>query len=113
MAWGFGITKESPFSSEDSMAEGFVTQERICLDAARSKVVDCDSPEAAFQLATPGKTVSAADAEKYGLKPPEKPQSVRAANGEGEQTPEPEAGAEKALSASEDKSRKGAQNKGN
>lgn len=49
----------------------FKTPVDICLNADKSAVVPCDSPEAAWQLAGAGGYVSAEDAKKYGLKAPD------------------------------------------
>ena len=42
---------------------------KLYLTADRTRVVEEGDPEAAFLFATPGKEISDADAEKYGLKP--------------------------------------------
>ena len=46
---------------------------KLYLTADRDRVVEEGDPEAAFLFATPGKEISHADAEKYGLKPAAKP----------------------------------------
>lgn len=47
---------------------GFEITERLYLTADRESVVPEGHPDAAFLYATPGKTVSDEEAEKYGLK---------------------------------------------
>lgn len=46
-----------------------IADRRLWLTADRERVVEEGDPEAAFLFATPGKEISDADAEKYGLKP--------------------------------------------
>lgn len=45
----------------------YIAQEQLCLNADRSKIVPCDSPEAAMNLALPGDELEDDVAEKYGL----------------------------------------------
>lgn len=49
------------------MEESFTMTERVCLNADKSAVVDCNSEAAAFQLGGPGTQIPYAEAEKYGL----------------------------------------------
>jgi hypothetical protein len=49
---------------------GFVTETRLCLDAARERIVDCNSPEAVYQLAAAGVEISAETVARYGLTVP-------------------------------------------
>lgn len=60
----------------------YTAKERICLNTARDAIVDCDSPQAHFVLASPGQTVSAEDCKKYGLKeaPEPKPEEKAVAS---------------------------------
>lgn len=48
----------------------FQSDKEMCLNADKSAVVDCDSPEARFVLVGVGGTVSAEDAERLGLSAP-------------------------------------------
>lgn len=61
-----------------------------------------------FMRDNPGASVQAQDAPERA----QEAENATSANGESAKTPKPEEGAEKALSASEDKARKAAQNKG-
>lgn len=45
----------------------YIAQEQLCLNADRSKIVPCDSPDAAMNLALPGQEVPDDLAAKYGL----------------------------------------------
>jgi enoyl-CoA hydratase/carnithine racemase len=45
----------------------YTAQEHICLNEARTKIVPCDSPEAAMTLALPGVAITDEQAEQYGL----------------------------------------------
>lgn len=45
----------------------FIAGNTICLNADKSTVVPCNSPEAAFILAGPGSEISAEDVGRYGL----------------------------------------------
>ena len=45
----------------------YQSDERICLNADKTQIVECGSPEAAFLLVAKGGTISMEDAEKYGL----------------------------------------------
>lgn len=45
----------------------YISDKRLCVNADKSAIVDCESPEAAYQLAPEGGEVSAADVKKYGL----------------------------------------------
>lgn len=49
------------------MATSFTLTERVCLNTDKSKVVDCNSEEAAFSLGGVGAQIPMAEAEKYGL----------------------------------------------
>jgi len=45
--------------------------ERLCVNTDRSKLVDCDSPEAHWELGLPGHELPDEVARRYGLLPPE------------------------------------------
>lgn len=53
----------------------FKTDKRLYVNADRSKIVDEDSPDAAFLLAAAGHTVSDEDVKRYGLKAADAPQT--------------------------------------
>lgn len=56
---------------EERVATSFTLTERVCLNADKSAVVDCNSTAAAFSLGGVGTLIPMADAERYGLvKPP-------------------------------------------
>ena len=46
-----------------------IADRRLYLTADRERVVEEGDPDAAFLFVTPGKQISDADAERYGLKP--------------------------------------------
>lgn len=46
-----------------------IADRRLYLTADKSRVVEEGDPEAAFLFTTPGKTISDADVERYGLAP--------------------------------------------
>lgn len=48
----------------------FISDRRICVDERRERLVDCDSPDAYFQIANAGGPVMSDDARRYGLTPP-------------------------------------------
>lgn len=52
---------------EQRAATSFTLTERTCLNADKSAVVSCNSPEAAFTLGGAGSLIPMADAERYGL----------------------------------------------
>jgi hypothetical protein len=51
---------------------GFQSDKRLYVNADKSKVVEEDSPEAAYLLVGQGGTVTDEDAKKYNLKAPKK-----------------------------------------
>lgn len=46
---------------------GLAADRRLCVTADRSRVVEPNSPDAAYLFATPGQMVSAEDVARYGL----------------------------------------------
>lgn len=83
----------------------YTSDERLCLDSAKEKIVDCDSAEAAFLLVAEGGQITEDDARKYGLMG--KPAQAEAAPAEPESK-----GEEKAVKAApEDKAVKASANK--
>jgi hypothetical protein len=66
------------------MAGGFRSDKRLYVNADKSKVVEEDSPDAAYLLVGKGGTVSDDDAKKYNLSAPKKTEVT-------EVTPEAEA----------------------
>lgn len=80
----------------------YIADSQICVNAARDKVVPCDSPEARYNLALPGWEVADEVAEQYGLS------SATPAPVEDEPAPEKKAvsaaPANKAVAASSNKS---------
>lgn len=81
----------------------FRSDKRLYVNADKSKVVEEDSPEAAFLLVGEGGTVSDEDAKKYGLKAPQRTE-VTEVESESKQEPEPE---NKARTMRTDRSSKG------
>jgi hypothetical protein len=60
------IRPPRPWLTEVNMTK-FVADKALWLNADRSKVVEEGSPDAAFLLASKGKEIDAATAERYGL----------------------------------------------
>lgn len=77
-----------------------IADRKLYLTADRERVVEEGDPEAAFLFVTPGKEISAADAEKYGLE--------QKAKAEAKQADEP---ANKEAPASANKARRSAKKK--
>lgn len=69
---------------------------KLYLTADRERVVEEGDPEAAFLLAAPGKEISDADAEKYGLKPAPAAEEKEAAPADNKQAAAPANKARKA-----------------
>lgn len=67
----------------------FTADRRLWLTADRDRVVEEGDADAAFLFATPGKTVSDEDAERYGLKPAKKAEAKQAAPAEDKQASAP------------------------
>lgn len=82
----------------------YISDKRLCVNADESKVVDCDSPDAAYLLVGEGGELTDEQAKKYGLSDKGK------AKAEPEAAPEPKAVAatpeNKAVAAPEDTKRK-------
>jgi pyruvate/2-oxoglutarate dehydrogenase complex dihydrolipoamide acyltransferase (E2) component len=52
---------------ENETMAHYIAEEKLCLNADRTKVLKDGDPDAAFLFATPGKRISVEDAEQYGL----------------------------------------------
>ena len=66
-----------------------IADRRLYLTADRERVVEEGDPDAAFLFVTPGKEVSDADAERYGLKPKAKAEAKQADESDNKEAPAP------------------------
>lgn len=66
-----------------------IADRKLFLTADRERVVEEGDPDAAFLLAAPGKQISDADAERYGLKPKAKAEAKQADEPDNKEAPAP------------------------